>query len=127
MASMEIEKLSKQGEDALRKEDYEKAFLCGSKILQLDPQNLEALVFRGIARVGKGDLDGAIIDWNKALELNPNIAAAYANRGNAYQRKGELDEAWLIGARQFNLIRKMLGTFTIAELPIKKDRIGIRR
>ena len=109
--SMEIEKLSKQGNDALRNEDYEKAFSCFSETLQLDPKNTDAFVFRGIARLGRGDLDGAIADWNKAIELDPNIAAAYANRGNAYQRKGELDDAMIDWSKAIQLDPQNAGVF----------------
>jgi Flp pilus assembly protein TadD len=89
---MKFEKMSEQGEDALRNGDYEKAFSFWSEILQSNPKNADAFVFRGIARIGKGDLDGAITDWDKAVQLDPNLAAAYANRGKGYARKGELDE-----------------------------------
>jgi hypothetical protein len=47
---MEIKKLSKQGNDALRKEDYKKAFFFWSEILQID-QKIPTLLFSGELRV----------------------------------------------------------------------------
>ena len=75
--NMEIEKLSKQGNDALHKGDFEQAHSCLTKVLQIDPKNADAYVSRGIANLGKGNLDEAINDWNEAVRLNPNNAVAY--------------------------------------------------
>ena len=75
-----------QANDALSKGDYERAYSRCDEVLQKDPKNTDALVFRGIAHAGKGDLDGAISDWSEAIQIDPSIAEAYANRGNTSKR-----------------------------------------
>jgi tetratricopeptide (TPR) repeat protein len=46
------------------------------RALELDPENAEALLERGILRQLAGDTEGARIDWERAIELAPHSAIA---------------------------------------------------
>jgi ankyrin repeat protein len=55
--------------------------------VNINPENDERYVDRGVLYIQAGELNSAINDFNKALELNPKNARAYENRGMAYVQK----------------------------------------
>lgn len=66
-----------------------------NKTLQLDPQDADAYICRGMAYNTLGNYETAILDFNKAIELNYQNIYAYAHRGIAYNELGKHERAIL--------------------------------
>jgi tetratricopeptide (TPR) repeat protein len=64
-----------------------------SDLIEINSQDAEAYVRRGIAYRVQGNSDRAIADYSKAIEINPQDANAYFNRGGAFEAKGDRDRA----------------------------------
>lgn len=52
-----------------------------SQALKLEPENLDALFYRALAKTEQGDLSGAIVDYSKIILIKPD-PDTYFNRGN---------------------------------------------
>ena len=63
-----------------------------SQALDLEPENLDALFYRALAKTEQGDLSGAIVDYSKIILIKPD-PDTYFNRGNLRYRLQELDGA----------------------------------
>ncbi len=63
------------------------------RILQADPNHLDALNNLGLALHGMGRTEDAITGYRRVLAADPNFAAAHSNLGNALEDLGQLDEA----------------------------------
>ena len=63
------------------KEYFERGLSKYSKAIELNPNDSDAYVNRGISKYVLQDYQGAIADYSKAIELNPNLSEAYNNRG----------------------------------------------
>ena len=61
--------------------DYNGAIADYTKAIELDPNNSNAYINRGIVKNDLKDYYGAIFDYTKAIELDPNNSIAYYNRG----------------------------------------------
>ena len=68
---------------------YREAIQDYNKVIELNPNFVNAYYNRGIAKFNLQDYREAIQDYNKVIELNPNYADAYYSRGNA---KGKLQD-----------------------------------
>lgn len=55
-----------------------------TKAIELNPDYVEAYLYRGKAYLEKGELDRAIADFTKMLVLRPKVAEYYYLRGEAY-------------------------------------------
>lgn len=64
------------------------------QVLQLDPQNYDALNMLGLIAATLGMNDVAIELTSAAIEVNPKISFAYANRANAYKQMGDFEKAF---------------------------------
>lgn len=53
-----------------------------TKVIELEPKNLDAYFYRGLAKNDLGDYSGAIVDYSKIIVLQPD-ADTYYNRGNS--------------------------------------------
>jgi lipoprotein NlpI len=75
---------------------YDRAIEEYNKILQFDPENIDALNNRGNAYSKSDRYDEAIADFDKVISLRPDFILAYHNRGIAYawsdQKKRALDD-----------------------------------
>jgi len=87
------ESLSQQAADKLKSGDYKGALEAYNQVLQLDANDTDAYVSRGIARFNLGDRRGAIEDFTHALSLNPNNSEAYSQRGGVYLIMGNKRKA----------------------------------
>ncbi len=75
----EAQKLEKEGK-------YEEAILLLDKAIEKDPQNIYALLNRGVDKSILGDYKGAINDYSKIIEIDSENALAYLNRGKNKKR-----------------------------------------
>ncbi len=69
--------------------DYISAIQTFTKVLDTEPDNVEAYVYRGMCKYYIGDFVGSITDYDTALKIQPNYAEAYNLRGIA---KGEMKD-----------------------------------
>jgi tetratricopeptide (TPR) repeat protein len=72
-------KLIRQG---LRSTDAKEQIDLFTQAIALEPKNLDAHFYRGLAKYNLGDYDGAILDYTKVIFYNPD-ADTYYNRGNS--------------------------------------------
>ena len=87
------ENIYQEAETKLKSGDYRGALAAYNQVLQLDDNDSDAYVNRGIARFQLGDRQGAIEDFTQALHINPANAAAYNQRGGVYLIMGEKHKA----------------------------------
>jgi tetratricopeptide (TPR) repeat protein len=60
-------------------------------VLEHDPRQGTALLYRGMLRRLRGDISGARDDFLSAIEYHPSFAVAYAQAGYTFYRLGEYD------------------------------------
>ncbi len=81
-----VEIYSDQGE-------FDKLMNICQKILELEPDNFNALLLLGYAYEGKGDLNTALLNYNKVKELKPEYAQVYFRIGYVYDIQNNYNEA----------------------------------
>ena len=64
-----------------------------TKVIKLNPENINAYNNLGLIYRDKGEFDNAIENFTKAIELDPEDVIIRNNRGVVYRDKGELDLA----------------------------------
>jgi tetratricopeptide (TPR) repeat protein len=79
--------------DFVGKGDYENAVSFFNRTIELDPNMVDAYLFRGLAYRNLKKYKEAMEDYNKIISLEPNSAAAYNNRGVVYWKQGKFKEA----------------------------------
>ena len=77
------------GEVHRSRREYDWAIEDYNKVIEMNPDNVEAYYNRGVTYHHKGDYDRAIEDYTKTIQLKPDYANAYYNRGLSYDNKGE--------------------------------------
>jgi len=85
--------LAVRGNTLLNKRDYVHAIETLSMALDLDPDNVVTLNWRGLAHERKGEEDLAIADYNLALQKRPTFGVPYNNRGVIQLRRGAVQSA----------------------------------
>ncbi|MDP5168818.1 MAG: tetratricopeptide repeat protein [Bacteroidia bacterium] len=70
----EAEKLESEGR-------YEEAIPLLDKAIEKDPENIYALINRGVDQSILEDYEGAILDYTRVIEMDPDNALAFLNRG----------------------------------------------
>jgi len=68
--------------------DNDKAITDYDEVIQLNPNDVDAYKYRGIAYFIKGDYDQAISDFTQILQFRPSDDNAYSNRYIAYYNRG---------------------------------------
>jgi len=81
--------LLKKGYNRISVKDYKGGIQIFTKITEMNPDNAEAVAYRGLCKYHLKDFEGAIRDYNRALEIQPGYAEVYDLRGIA---KGELGD-----------------------------------
>jgi len=76
-----------------RRADFEHAIVDFTTALRLGPDNINALMHRGVAEGGSGEFDKGFADLNRAIELSPEFARAYYYRGVLFSIRGSADRA----------------------------------
>lgn len=66
---------------------YSKSIKLYNQVLDVFPNNLEALFLRGFANEQIGKINEALSDYNKVVELYPNYSLIYYNRGILFYGK----------------------------------------
>jgi tetratricopeptide (TPR) repeat protein len=78
------------GSRLIRQADYLTQY---DRMVQRDPQNLEAVYLRGLQRCHAGQFEGAIDDMTKCLESNPRRQDALTVRCTAEYKMKRYDQA----------------------------------
>ena len=73
--------------------DFNGAIVDFSRVIQLDPQHIEAYCNRGVAYALSGNGPRALADFDQALQIDPQHADAYDKRGTAYAQQGNFAAA----------------------------------
>lgn len=73
--------------------EYDWAIEDYNKVIDMNPDNVEAYYNRGVTYHHKGDYDRAIEDYTKTIQLKPDYTNAYYNRGLSFDNKGASDRA----------------------------------
>lgn len=73
--------------------DYKKSTRGKAPVLAYDPEEIDALVSKGINQYDDGDLEGAKASFQRALELNPQSFEAMQNIGACLEAAGDLNGA----------------------------------
>ena len=87
------EDFSQQGQQALKKEDYERAIACLSKAIEANPKDAASYRGRGDAYLQKDKFDQALADLNEAIRLNPKDAMALQSRSRLFLMMGRNRES----------------------------------
>lgn len=94
-----------------------------TQVIELEPKNLDAYFYRGLAKNDLGDYSGAIVDYSKIIVLEPDADTFY-NRGNSrysindyagaqedYQSAFKLDSNFLDALYSLGCVKYDVGDF----------------
>lgn len=73
--------------------DFVRAQQEAGRVLAWDPDNVDGLVYQGLAQKGLGNLDESRRSLEEARRLDPTRAATHSNLGSVYYELGRYDEA----------------------------------
>jgi tetratricopeptide (TPR) repeat protein len=82
-----------QGFAFIKLGQMDKAIHWYRKVLEINPENIEALSNIGGALQTIGKLEEAIAIYQKTVSIKPEFAEAYSNLGSALATQGKLEEA----------------------------------
>ena len=82
-----------QGNNAFNLKDFDRAIICYTKGLELDPKHSILLSNRAAALIEKHKYDEAIEDSQKSIEINPNYLKAYHRKATALLELGKHQES----------------------------------
>jgi Flp pilus assembly protein TadD len=91
-ATKDVNLLLKQGFTLHQQGKLSQAQLTYNQILELQPNNFDALQLLGVISAQNKNHTLAIELFNKAIEINPGYAEAFSNRGIALRELKKLDE-----------------------------------
>lgn len=77
-----------QGRSLYEAGKYEEALDVFNRILESEPRNADAYMYRSSCWAVLGDLNRALADCNSAIDINPGSAELYVNRGLNHARMG---------------------------------------
>jgi tetratricopeptide (TPR) repeat protein len=85
----EIENTLSKANSSTRARAWSSAEIYARMVLEVDPQNSEALFYMGVARAAQGDLQNGEKYLLAAIELNPDYYDAWYNLGLIYMNRKE--------------------------------------
>jgi tetratricopeptide (TPR) repeat protein len=91
--SSEVKTLMERAYDFLNEGEIEHALQLYDKILQINPTDIHALNYKGLALASLGHYDEAIQWYDKVLKIDPTNVSALNNKGVALYNLGHYDEA----------------------------------
>ncbi len=91
-----IENLFQNGHTLHRAENLEEAAILYHKVLEIQPEHVDAIFLLGTLNIQQENLELATTFLKKAILLKPDHVAAYNNLGTALQSQGKLSEAVVI-------------------------------
>jgi arylsulfatase A-like enzyme/Flp pilus assembly protein TadD len=89
----EFSKYMGTGEDAYAAGDFAAALESFTKLVELDPHNPQARVFRARTLMNLGRIDEAAAEYLRVTEIDPTNSTPYFHLGNMAQDLGRLDDA----------------------------------
>lgn len=92
-ALTEIEKHLEQGSRYLAKAQFNDALQEYHSVLELDPNNYQALYRRATTYLATARFRNAETDLDKVIDLKPGFVGAHTQRGNIRLKRGNLDGA----------------------------------
>lgn len=101
--------------------DLESALPLYTKVIDLDPENVDAYFARGNL-YAKNENDRAILDYQKALSLQPNSAKLHGMFGWFYIKKGQFKKARPFSEKAYELDPKFYAwSFNLAHLSLLEN------
>jgi len=82
-----------EGFAALNFGEYKKAIKHFDRVINLDPNYIDAYINKGIAFHELGNFEEAISNYDKALEIEPDNPIALNNKGYVFSKMKKYDEA----------------------------------
>jgi tetratricopeptide (TPR) repeat protein len=86
-------RITNQGIEHMMKGEYNKALECFDTVIQLDPNNQAAWLYKAFGLQRLDSHNEAIKSFDKAIELKPDDFDAWQSRGFSLSRIGENNEA----------------------------------
>ena len=90
---LSVGELLDMGEKYLLDLDYEQAIVCFTWAIEIEPNNMRALMGRGVAYFGLKRYDEAVQDYSRVIKFDAGIAEAYLRLADVYIETGETEEA----------------------------------
>lgn len=91
--TIEIVRLFNSGVTFYQQKEFSKAIRAYEKVIELDPNYVEAYNNLGIIYQEMGDLESALKSYRRAIEINPKYEKALNNIGILLHLKGEDEKA----------------------------------
>ena len=92
-SAQDIEGMFKQGEQKKNSGDYKTAIGFYTKVLNVEPDHLNALLQRAFCQTIEKNYQGAIDDYTKVITEHPEHIWAYISRGSAKNKLKKFAEA----------------------------------
>jgi len=106
LVKKEFVNLLNQAYDLNENGEYEEALLCYEKILDKDPENIRALIDKGVTFQNLENFKKSIIFYDQALKINPNNLDALINKGAALHSQGKFHDAIVLYDKVLELDKK---------------------
>ncbi|MHA1705456.1 MAG: tetratricopeptide repeat protein [Promethearchaeota archaeon] len=88
-----IESLNKKGIELMNKGEHDNALKSFNKVLNLDPNNINALFYTGYILFTLEKYDEALAYFNKVLEIDPSFKEAWYNKGRLLRKFNDIEGA----------------------------------
>ena len=99
---LSIGQANKVYRQALRATDLNEKIELLDQVIAMEPKNLDAYFYRGLAKNDLGDFQGAIVDYSKIILIEPD-ADTYFNRGNSRYNMEDFEGAKLDYEKAYEL------------------------
>ncbi|MBP9079648.1 MAG: tetratricopeptide repeat protein [Flavobacteriales bacterium] len=93
LPSSTADDLFRNGVKACNMGDYPRAADLFTQVIQMDPENLNAYLQRGICFSLQQNYQAAVADLSAVIQRKPDHQGAYASRGSAYNKWGKPEQA----------------------------------
>lgn len=88
----EIDSILKKASDSMMNEDYATSIRLLDKVIDFEPNNVNALINKGNVLDILGNYTDAVKCYNSAIECDPYNAEAWYNRGMTLKKTGDLEK-----------------------------------